>query len=100
MRVVVPEGCPSPLLACTHSPTQPLPPLPQIAAIDYSVLPPSIGIEIGGNYRETEATRLQPLSLSGDGAGGQQQEAEAVQGLGHRDAATEAKEAAAAALER
>ncbi|KAI3427299.1 hypothetical protein D9Q98_010218, partial [Chlorella vulgaris] len=72
----------------------------KIAAIDYSVLPPSIGIEIGGNYRETEATRLQPLSLSGDGAGGQQQEAEAVQGLGHRDAATEAKEAAAAALER
>lgn len=60
-----------------------------MVAVDFSVQPPSIGIEIEGRYRETEASRLHPLPPNGGG----------VEGLGHRDAATEAKEAAVRALE-
>ena len=73
----------------------------QVVAVDPSVQPPSNGIEIDGGYRETEATRLAPLpeaeqeTQQHEG----QQEAVAVEGLGHRDAATEAKEAAARQLE-
>lgn len=33
----------------------------KVVHVDYSVLPFSYGIEIDGNYRETEATRLAPL---------------------------------------
>lgn len=67
--------------------------------MDLSLQPPSYGIELGPEktYRETEASRLAPLpgtAENGVAAG------EEVQGLGHRDAATEAKEAAVAALER
>lgn len=52
--------------------------------------PPSYGIEIDGHYRETEAVRLAPLPQDG----------EQVEGLGHLDAATEAKEAAVERLEQ
>lgn len=65
----------------------------QIAAVDSSVLPYSYGIEIEGHYRETEASRLAPLAEPADGTA-------AVEGLGHRDAATEAKEAAVRGMER
>jgi hypothetical protein len=61
-----------------------------VIAVDYSLRPPSYGVELEGNYRETEASRLRPLPADGV----------PVEGLGHRDAATEAKEAAARALER
>lgn len=72
----------------------------QVVAVDLSLQPPSYGIELGPEqtYRETEASRLAPLpgtAMEGSAAG----EA-AVEGLGHRDAATEAKEAAVAALEQ
>lgn len=71
----------------------------KVVAVDLSLQPPSYGIELGPEktYRETEASRLAPLpgtAENGVAAG------EEVQGLGHRDAATEAKEAAVAALER
>lgn len=65
----------------------------KIAAVDSSVLPYSYGIEIEGHYRETEASRLAPLAEPADGTA-------AVEGLGHRDAATEAKEAAVRGMER
>ncbi|PSC69486.1 zinc metallo ase [Micractinium conductrix] len=67
-----------------------------IAAVDVSVQPPSYGIDLPSGYRETEASRLTPAPPAGQ----QQQQAEEVEGLGHRDAATEAKEAAVAELER
>lgn len=66
----------------------------KVVAVDVSVQPPSYGIEVGGSYRETEASRLSPMPAQ------QAQQAEEVEGLGHRNAATEAKEAAVAALER
>jgi hypothetical protein len=67
----------------------------KVAAVDPSVAPPSYGIELGGpggpSYRETEGDRLRLLDTGG---------AEApVQGLGHFDASTEAKEAAVRELE-
>lgn len=58
--------------------------------MDLSVQPPSYGIELPGGYRETEAGRLQALP----------EQQPAVEGLGHRDAATEAKEDAARRLEQ
>lgn len=43
----------------------------QVAAVDYSVLPPSYGIEINGQYRETEGDRLsRPPSADGSGREG------------------------------
>lgn len=57
----------------------------QVMAVDQSVMPPSYGIEINGNYRETEGDRLQALVEEGDIE-------RPVEGLGHADAATEAKE--------
>ncbi|KAL4426212.1 hypothetical protein ABPG77_009827 [Micractinium sp. CCAP 211/92] len=71
----------------------------KVLAVDLSVQPPSYGIELGPEktYRETEASRLAPLpGTPEDGA----EDGWQVEGLGHRDAATEAKEAAVAALER
>lgn len=65
--------------------------------MDLSVQPPSYGIEIGGSYRETEGTRLSPLPAQPQRG---QREEQKVEGLGHRDAETEAKEAAVAALEQ
>lgn len=63
----------------------------QVVAVDLSVQPPSYGIELpGGGYRETEGGRLQALP----------EQPPAVEGLGHRDAATEAKEDAARQLEQ
>lgn len=73
------------------------PPL-QIVSVDQSVQPPSYGIDLPSGYRETEASRLQPLPAPPPGEQAPP-EGEAVQGLGHRDAATEAKEAAVRALE-
>lgn len=62
-----------------------------MVAVDQSVQPPSYGIELpGGGYRETEGARLQPLP----------EEPAAVEGLGHRDAGTEAKEDAVRQLEQ
>ena len=66
--------------------------------MDPSVQPPSYGIEVDGGYRETEAARLAPLPQQAEAEQGEQQQ-EAGEGLGHRDAATEAKEAAARQLE-
>ena len=71
----------------------------QVVAVDPSVQPPSYGIEIDGGYRETEAARLAPLPPQAEAEQEEQQEAVAVEGLGHRDAATEAQEAAARQLE-
>jgi hypothetical protein len=63
----------------------------KVVAVDLSVQPPSYGIELpGGSYRETEGGRLQALP----------EQPPAVEGLGHRDAATEAKEDAARQLEQ
>ena len=63
----------------------------QVVAVDLSVQPPSYGIQLpGGSYRETEGGRLQALP----------EQPPAVEGLGHRDAATEAKEEAARQLEQ
>lgn len=75
--------------------------------MDPSVQPPSYGIELDGSYRETEASRLAPLPVQAGPVQGKEQppqeggvqEGEAVEGLGHWDAATEAKEAAARKLE-
>lgn len=53
-----------------------------VVSVDHSVQPPSYGIEIGGQYRETEAHRLRLPET----------EPPVVEGLGHRDSATEAKE--------
>ncbi len=68
--------------------------------MDHSVQPPSYGIELDGNYRETEGSRLahlpppeQPGGTAGNG------EEVSVEGLGHHDADTEAKEAAVRQLE-
>ncbi|KAL6774553.1 hypothetical protein ACKKBG_A25445 [Auxenochlorella protothecoides x Auxenochlorella symbiontica] len=41
----------------------------QVVSVDRSVLPYSYGILLGGNYRETEASRLR---VAGDGAGSQE----------------------------
>lgn len=41
----------------------------QVVSVDRSVLPYSYGILLGGNYRETEASRLR---VAGDGAGNQE----------------------------
>jgi hypothetical protein len=70
-------------------------PAVQVAAVDLSVHPPSYGVDIGGNYRETEAGRLSPLPAQQP-----EDDGEPVEGLGHSDAATEAKEAAVRALEQ
>lgn len=60
----------------------------QVVAVDGAAQPPSYGIELpGSGYRETEGSRLQPLSQQ-------------VQGLDHRDAATEEKEVAVRQLEQ
>lgn len=77
-------SAPQLLLAAAH----PLPP-GQVVAVDQSLQPPSYTIELGGNHRETEGSRLLPLPP----------QPEAVQGLGHRDEATEEKEAAVRRLE-
>jgi len=68
-----------------------------VVAVDLSVQPPSYGIEIDGSYRETEGTRLSALPAQTKPGQGEEQQ---VEGLGHRDAQTEAKEAAVAALEQ
>ena len=61
----------------------------KVVAIDFSVVPPSYGIELttdnGMTYRETELSRLRKTFEEGKES--------LVEGLGHRDAATEAKEA-------
>lgn len=63
-----------------------------IAAVDQGVIPPSYGIELGGPdgnvYRETEGSRLRAVPKT-----------DAIQGLGHFDAATEGKEKAMKQLE-
>lgn len=38
--------------------------LVKVVAVDRSIAPPSYGIEIQGNYRETEASRLRPIPKS------------------------------------
>ena len=79
-----------------------------VVSVDRSVQPPSIGVDIqlgdggsssgGGGYRETEAERLEPLPQPQEGGLGGEEltaaAAAAVEGLGHRDSETEAKEEA------
>ena len=60
-----------------------------MVSVDHSVDPPSYAVQLAGGVRETESGRLLPAPPV----------VEEVQGLGHRDAATEAIEAAVRALE-
>jgi hypothetical protein len=76
----------------------------KVASVDLGTVPPSFGVEIDGQYRETELARLAPAPAAAapaaDGAGAKADGAPAgVHGLGHYDAATEAKEAEVRALE-
>jgi hypothetical protein len=69
----------------------------KVVAVDRSVVPPSYGVQLagkdGGHYRETEAERLRNKVISvAEGASD-------IEGLGHRDAATEAKESEMERLE-
>ena len=58
-------------------------------------------VSAGCFRRETEASRLQaPPEAAAGGGKEQQQEEEAVEGLGHRDAKTEAEEERVRRLER
>jgi hypothetical protein len=79
-----------------------------VVAVDLGVQPPSYGIEISGQYRETEAHRLQPLPEGGglreaEAAAEELEEAEeeeeAIVGLGHYDERTMAAEDAVRQLE-
>ena len=81
-----------------------------IVSVDRSVQPPSIGVDIqhqgdggsgssNGGYRETEADRLEPQAGGLSGEERTTAAAAAVEGLGHRDSETEAKEAAVRLLE-
>ena len=58
----------------------------KVISVDVAVQPPSYGIEIDGNYRETEGHRLKRAPPPSDGDGG-------ADAAGHYDPATEAKEA-------
>jgi hypothetical protein len=69
----------------------------KVASVDVGIVPPSYGIELraddgGTSYRETEGGRLRAAPAAAGGA-------PAVEGLGHVDHVTEAKEAAVRALE-
>lgn len=66
----------------------------QVVSVDLSVQPPSYGVQLASGVRETEHNRLAPLPAAGG------LEPEEVEGLGHRDAATEEKEEAARRLEQ
>jgi hypothetical protein len=76
----------------------------KVASVDLGTVPPSFGVEIDGQYRETELARLAPAPAAeapaADGADAEADGAPAgVRGLGHYDATTAAKEAAVRALE-
>lgn len=76
----------------------------KVAAVDVSVQPPSYGIELPGadgtpSYRETEGDRLRHAPPPPP-AGGDVGEDDGIEGLGHFDPATEAKEAELQRLEQ